>query len=569
MAKTFKDSITIVISGEAGQGIQTLEMFLLRLLKENGYFIFSYSEFMSRIRGGNNSTEIRITSEKRSAYVDTIDIFIPLHINAYKRLASRIKPDTVILAKKNEYEHYSCNKCGQNFDFPLSQLVKDAGGKRYENIFILGFIAALFNIEEKELHTILNTYFARKGPEILEKNKMAASFGYHYSEEHFKEKYITINMKQNNSLNHMLLFNGSTSIGLGAIAGGCNFIASYPMSPGTGVLVYLADKAEEYEILVEQAEDEIAAVNMGIAAWYAGARAMATTSGGGFALMAEGLSLAGITESPMVIHIGQRPGPGTGLPTRTEQGDLLFAAFAGHGEFPRIIYAPGTFEEGIRLTQKAFNMADTYQIPVIILTDQYYLDSYGICENITPEENTYSVVTTEESYNRYALDENGISPRGIPSNGTGVVRLDSDEHDESGFITEDFDMRINMNNKRLKKQETFKNDTVEPTLIGSEEYKNLIISWGTTRPVVEEALKNVNKPDTAQLHFSQVYPLPESTLEYINKADKVCIIENNATSQFGKIITMETGIQIEERLLKYNGMPFSVEEIEEYIGESF
>jgi len=215
---------------------------------------------------------------------------------------------------------------------------------------------------------------------------------------------------------------------LGAIAGGCSFISTYPMSPSTGVWIFLTQHSKEFDIITDQSEDEISAINMAIGAWYAGARGMVATSGGGFALMVEGLSLASMIETPVVIHLGQRPGPATGLPTRTEQADLEFVLHAGHGEFPRIILTPGTMEDAFNLSQRAFDLADKYQVPVFILTDQYFLDSYYNLPslNLSDIRNQSHVVKTNKEYKRYQLTENGISPRGIPGYGEGLVSVDSD-----------------------------------------------------------------------------------------------------------------------------------------------
>jgi 2-oxoglutarate ferredoxin oxidoreductase subunit alpha len=336
------------------------------------------------------------------------------------------------------------------------------------------------------------------------------------------------------------------------------------MSPSTGVATYLAQHAKEFGIVVEQVEDEISAMNMVVGAWYAGARALASTSGGGFALMEEGVSLAGMLESPAVIHLAQRPAPATGLPTRTEQGDLFFALFSGHGEFPRAIFAPGTIEDAFYLTQRAFNLADKYQIPVFVLTDQYMLESHYNVPSLDPHriKPERYVVETDSDYKRYKLTENGISPRGVPGYGKGLVIVDSDEHDEEGHITEDMDVRTSMVNKRLKKLELVSQEAIPPELIGNPDYKILVIAWGSNYNVVKEAMEKLRRDDLAFLHFKQVYPLHSSTADYLKKAEKTIIIENNATAQFANLIKLHTGISIGRKILKYNGLPFFVEEVE-------
>jgi 2-oxoglutarate ferredoxin oxidoreductase subunit alpha len=343
------------------------------------------------------------------------------------------------------------------------------------------------------------------------------------------------------------------------------------MSPSTAIAVLLAQHSKEFGIIVEQAEDEISAMNMVIGAWYAGARGLASTSGGGFALMVEGLSLAGMIESPLVIHIGQRPGPATGLPTRSEQGELLFALYSGHGEFPRIILAPGAIEDCFYLAQKAFNLADRYQVPVFILTDQYILESHYNIPSLDPARNPLEkhFIETKQGYKRYQLTEAGLSPRGIPGFGEGLVVLDSDEHDEEGHITEDLDLRTTMVNKRLKKLDLIEKEIIPPELLGSENYKTLIVGWGSTYHAISEALGRLGTKDVAFLHFKQIYPLHPESIAYFKKAKKTVIVENNGTGQFGQLIRLQTGFDMDHKILKYNGLPFSVEELEERLKSVF
>jgi len=339
------------------------------------------------------------------------------------------------------------------------------------------------------------------------------------------------------------------------------------MTPTTSLQVFIARHSKDFDIIFEQAEDEIAAINMGLGASYAGARALTATSGSGFALMTEAVGLSGMIETPIVIYIGQRPGPAVGLPTRTAQEDLNLVLYSGPGETPRAIFAPGNFEDAFYMTQRAFNIADKYQIPVFILSDQYMADIYyNIPYLMTKEvkiENFESIVKTDEKYRRFEIIEDGISPRGIPGFGDGLVVVDSDEHDEEGHITEDLNLRTKMVEKRLKKLEGIKKDVVPPELIGPLDYKILVIGWGSTYGPIKEALDKLKSNEIAFLYFKQVYPLYENTLTYLENAQKTIIFENNANSQFGNLIKLETGFEVHKKALKYNGMPFSVEEVME------
>lgn len=281
--------------------------------------------------------------------------------------------------------------------------------------------------------------------------------------------------------------------------------------------------------------------------------------------MVEGFSLSGMFESPLVVHIGQRPGPATGLATRTEQADLLFCLFSGHGEFPRVIYAPGTMEDAFYLTAKAFDVAAKYQIPAIILTDQHFVDSsYNIPSlDLKSAKLDKHFVRTDKKYRRYQLTEDGVSPRGIPGWGDGLVSACSDEHDEEGHITEDRELRRKMVEKRLKKMDVIKNEVVQPELIGNKNYHTLILGWGATRNVVKEALEELGRAEISFLHFKQVYPLHPDTEKYVQNAKRAIIIENNATAQFGQLIKLQAGIDVDRKILKYDGRPFSKEEVVE------
>ncbi len=557
-----KEDVSIVLCGEAGQGIQTVEHILMQTLKLSGYHVFSSEEYMSRIRGGSNSTLVRVSSKRVSAPVDRIDLLIPFSPGAIRHVRKRISPETVLLGEKKIYENEYRGE--RAIDIPLSQIASEVGGSIYSNTVGVGLLAGLLGVDRDVLDQYLSHHFAGKDETIIQKNLEAARRGYEVSEELLKNGKVQIDLKRQDGIKNEILIDGAEALAMGAIAGGCNFLSFYPMSPSTAVAVLLTEHSKEFGTIVEQAEDEISAMNMVIGAWYAGARGLASTSGGGFALMVEGLSLAGMIESPLVVHIGQRPGPATGLPTRTEQGDLLFALCSGHGEFPRIIFAPGTIEDCFYLAQKAFNLADQYQVPVFILTDQSILESHYNLPSLDPARIPFEkhFVETKQGYKRYQLTDAGISPRGIPGFGKGLVVLDSDEHDEEGHITEDLDLRTAMVHKRLKKLDLLMKDAIVPELIGPEEYEILIIGWGSTYHIIKEALKRLGRQDTAFLHFKQVYPLHPDTVNYLQKPKRRVIIENNETGQLGRLIRMQTGFGMDRKILKYNGLSFSVEELE-------
>lgn len=550
--------LSIVLCGEAGQGIQTVEYLLTRVLKFSGYNVFATKEFMSRIRGGYNSTTIRVASDRVAAFIDRMDFLIPFSEGAIKHVEKRISSKTIIFADKKKI-----STTHDFIDIPFAKIASNIGGSIYANIVGVGLISGILKLDQNILYSYLKQYFSAKGGDIIQKNIDAVNKGYEIGTDLLRSGKIEIEINADSQVSNDILLNGTEAVALGAITGGCNFISAYPMTPATGVFTFIAQHSKDFDIIIEQAEDEISAMNMAIGAWYAGARAMVTTSGGGFDLMTEGLSLAGNQETPMVIHLSQRPGPATGLPTRTEQADLELALYAGHGEFPRIILAPGKIEDALYLTQKAFNLADKYQVPVFILTDQYFVDSYYNLPSVDLSNLKIDkyIVKTKKGYKRYRLTENGISPRGVPGFGEEILSADCHMHDEEGHISENLGLRTKMVNKFLKKMELIKKDVIPLELIGNEDYRTLVICWGSNYNVVNEAIKKLERDDVSFLHYKQVYPLHPDTLNYLRSAKDIVIVENNATSQFGKLIKLYTGIDIEKKILKYNGLPFSVEEI--------
>ena len=550
--------VSVVISGAAGQGIQAVEQLLAGIVKDSDLYVFATKEYMSRVRGGNNSTTLRISCKPVYANIDRIDLLLVLNENAIERHRWRMTTSTIVLGEekfvKDETNHVVVE---------FSKIAESFGNRIYANSVATGVLAGIMELNIDALKKNIEQYFVKKGNEVINANVSAALKGYELG----RKLGLKLELKKCEEVRKKNLLNGSMAVALGAVAGGCNFVSSYPMSPSTAVFTELAKMSKTHGILVEQAEDEIAAANMVIAAWYAGARGLVTTSGGGFALMCEAISLAGMIETPIVVHLGQRPGPATGLPTRTEQADLNLVLYAGHGEFPRVIYAPGSIEEAYELTAKAFNVADKFQIPVFVLTDQYLLDSYYLVDDLPKMDIERHIVKTDANYRRYTVTEDGISPRGIPGYGEGLVRVDSDEHDEFGHITESSSVRKTMVEKRLRKMNKIIQEALPPKLSGPKDYEVLIVSWGSTYLIVEEALQSFLNHKIAHLHFSQVYPIHPSAKEYLEKAKRVIFIEQNATGQFANLVQQTFLIDTSERILKYDGYAYSVEQIAKAIRE--
>jgi len=413
--------------------------------------------------------------------------------------------------------------------------------------------------------TALGDLLGKKKPQLAEENRRALAAAVQWAAEH-----VTSSLKLPTIANppQCLMMNGNEAIALGALSAGLKFCAFYPMTPSTSISLNLAAQANRMGLIVEQAEDEIAAVNMAIGASFAGAPSMVATSGGGFALMVEGVSLAAMTETPLVIVVAQRPGPATGLPTRTEQADLELVLHAGHGEFPRAIFAPGTVEECFHLARRALELAERYQGPVFLLTDQFLADSYRAVAPSDMESGPRIAVSLSAKeieslpYKRFTITESGVSPRLLPGTSEHLVVVDSDEHTEDGHITEDLSVRTLMVEKRLRKGKSISSEVIPPEIQGEEEPDVLLVSWGSSKGAVQEAasILRSNGEKVATLHFSQVWPLvPEQFMEHLEKAQEVVSVEGNAFSQLARLMRRETGFHIKKKVLRYDGLPMTPE----------
>lgn len=551
-----RDSVSILIGGSAGQGIASIETLLTKGFKRSGFYTFSTKEFMSRVRGGSNTTLIRISKHPINAPLYKADIFVPLDTSAFYHAQGRITKETFLIAKKGNFE------CDCTFyDHDLEALAKSIGSPIVSNTIAAALVFSLLGCDVNVLREIVAELYSN---ELLEVNLKALEIGAKLGQDNGNCLYC---IEPNRSIEQAgdYFLSGTEGIGFGAIAGGCNFISSYPMSPSTGVLTFLAKQSQNFGICVEQAEDEIAAFQMGLGVWYGGGRSITTTSGGGFALMGEGLSLSGITETPMVVYLAQRPGPATGLPTRSEQGDLELSIYSGHGEFPRIVLAPGDPKECFTLARRAFELADRFQVPVIVLSDQYLADSYFHVERfeVSPQQPVHHIIKTEADYKRYSLSDDGISPRGIPGYGEGFVLVDSDEHTQEGLITESMDVRNEQNAKRLKKLELIVNEAIVPEVDGYGDIA--VVGWGSTKHIIKEAVERVGDKRVSANHFSWVYPLSESQLAPLRNG-RVIVVENNATGQFAKLLQLH-GIAIHARILKSDGLSFFADELSEKLAD--
>ncbi|MBI1863091.1 2-oxoacid:acceptor oxidoreductase subunit alpha, partial [Candidatus Microgenomates bacterium] len=452
------------------------------------------------------------------------------------------------------------------------------GSFMMKNTVLLGSLLALLDGNIEWLYENLETQFAKKGPKVVEFNKNFVKAGYEYVESHYKDMIQPVIGKTEGTDKQMVLA-GNDAFCMGAILADCRFYAAYPMTPSSTVLTTMASWQDTAQIVVRHAEDEIAVINTALGASFAGVRAAVGTSGGGFALMVEGVSMAGITETPIVIFLSQRPGPATGMPTWTEQGDLLFAVNAGHGEFPKIVLAPGDVEEMIELTAKAFNLADIYQTPVIVMSDMLLSESHKSMSLARFREIAASYVVNRGAlvtqpgqlpYHRYAITENGISPRLVPGTPGTFYQANSYEHEEDSHTTEHAQARRDQVEKRARKTDTYyANHFVSPRTYGDlENADRVIVCWGSTKGAALEAMKMMSDRghQIACIHFTHMYPLESRhILPLFPFGKEYILIENNSHAQFGRLLRQETGIEIDKKFLKYDGRPIGPEEIVSYL----
>jgi len=568
--------VTIRIAGQAGQGVQSISAIIGKIFTRHGFYVFINQDAESRIRGGHNFDQVRVKDEPVYASKDKLDYLVCLDENAVQVDLPHLDPDGIAIYDGTNSDIKSDSH--NYFSIPLEQIaLKHGKSKIMVNSVATGAVFALLGFALQPLLDRLGEQFAAKGSDIVDRNINSAAAGHRYVQENLKVVSGKKIPPGSFSKKKMLL-NGSQAMALGAICAGLKFYSGYPMSPATAIMEFIASRAKEYDIVFEQAEDEIAAANMVVGASFAGARAMTATSGGGFCLMVEALGLAGMTETPLVVIVAQRPGPSTGLPTRTEQGDLNFVIHASSGEFPRAVFAPRHAEQAFYIMAEAFNFAERYQTPVIILGDQHLNDSYFTVDEldlgrisidrgkIVSEDRNFSA----KDYKRYAWHESGISPRILPGQSEAVLYADSDEHTEEGHITESSAVRNRMVEKRMRKLNGIRNEMSPPLIYPSKKADIVLLSWGSLYGATKEAVDRLNRDGIAaqMIQFSDIFPFTTAPfLKKIKQKAKIFAVECNYTGQFADFFTRESGVSVFHKLLKYDGRPFSPQEIVENVKE--
>ena len=572
MAQT--NEVSVLIGGEAGAGISAAGVSLGKVFMRGGLHVFGTVDYPSLIRGGHNFYMIRASQNPVSSQWDTHNLIIALDANSIQRHWKALKPDGGIIYDSDEIptDSPALPKELENlFPVPLETIVKDVEGRTVvRNTVALGAALGLLGSNIKILAEILQEFFAEKGDKVVTMNVNAARAGYDYVREQYPEKQIKQLEPAKGLLKDHILVTGNEAVAMGAIAAGCKFYAAYPMTPASPILHFLIANAERFGMVVIQPESEIAAINMAIGASYAGVRAMTGTSGGGFCLMTEALGMAAMTETPLVIMLGQRTGPSTGLPTYTGQSDLRFAIHAAHGEFPRVVIAPGDVTECFEFTIDAFNLADEFQIPVILLTDKHLIESHASTPPFAIDDVEInrgkllpmSPYSDKELYFRHKYTPDGISPRLIPGTPGALTHSDSAVHKESGFQGDDCSIATKMADKRfLKLPELIKRIGEEnPVKVhGPKKADVTLIGWGSTKGVALEVL-HLLEQDKIKANFIQVVYLTPFPIQQVRSAltgQNPILIEGNQTAQLGTLIKEHTGLEITKRILRYDGRAFN------------
>lgn len=552
-------SLNIIIGGEAGQGLATVGEFLAKALVRAGYHLVVTQSYMSRIRGGHNTFVVRVGPEEVLAPVDEIDLLVALDAETLSLHKDDLAENAVVLADA-AHDNFGL----RGLKIPYKSLCPKP---IYENVAALGVLCSLLCLEKRWLTDLIDESFAKKGEDVIATNLKVFEDALAWTGE--QNLGFSCIAQPPEGRGKRLMLQCNEAVALGGMAAGVNFCSFYPMTPSTSVALTLISKGKDMGVVVEQAEDEIAAVNMALGASYAGATVMVPTSGGGFSLMMEGVSLSGMLETPLVIVLAMRPGPATGLPTRTEQGDLNLGLYAGHGEFPRAIYAPANPEQGFELGYRAVDAAERFQGPVFVLTDQFLADSYRSVPVFDPKglpavAKPLTAWDSGEAYQRYAVTDDGVSPRLLPGFTTELVVADSDEHTPDGHITEDLTVRTTMQDKRMRKLQGLLEAVIPPSYHGDENPGLLLVCWGSTRGAALEAMGELRGrgEKAAVLHFSQVYPLrPEDFLERLKAAGKTVMVEGNFEGQFAQLVRRETGYSFDALITRYDGLPFTAKYI--------
>jgi len=566
------NNMTFKIAGAAGQGVESSGAGFTQALARGGLHAFALQDYMSRIRGGLNFFQVRVHEQPLYCHQEQVHVLLPLNDEALEAYRDEVvKGGAIIYDEELKVDRRSAAAKGRKaMPVPLMEIAKEHGERVMANTAALGAAAGVVGYAYERLADVIRDNFRSKGDDVVAANLRVARTAYLYAQERYASDFEW-KLEQVPDASQRMVMSGNQAFALGALAAGCRFMSAYPMTPATSIIEWLAKHEHKFGVVTKHAEDEIAAVCMAIGANFVGARAMTATSGGGFSLMSEALGLAGMDEVPLVVVEAQRGGPSTGLPTRTEQSDLLFVINASQGEFPRLVLAPGTIEEYFECGWRAFNLAEKYQTPVIVLSDELLasslrtieLDAIDFDKVVIDRGKLLSgeeLDALTEPYKRHQFSDDGISPRAVPGYPNAVYASASDEHDEFGHIAEDMNNRVKMMQKRMKKLETARQDIEAPTRYGPGEAPIALVGWGSTYGVLRETVDRL-EGKVRLVHFQDLWPFPVEAAAAALKGAKVVVVENNFTGQFKRLLQSETCIDVARVISRYDGRPFAVEDV--------
>ena len=581
-----RNDLSFLIGGFAGQGVQTVGQGFALMCARAGLHVFVNHEYPSNIKGEHNYTQIMVSENEVGSTIEGIDLLLALDAKSVILHQDKLFPGGALIYDSEGLEVSPVDKGRIEakvtrddvlvIDLPCERIAKEVGGtKRMINTIGMAAVQGLLQFDFGELEGMVRESLGKLGEEKLEKNVEGARRAY----DAVREKYagdFGVTLERRDGPKRMLV-SGTEALGLGALKAGVKFYSSYPMSPSSKLLGFMCKNARRYGLVALLTEDEISAAGMAVGAAFAGVRAMTGTSGGGFCLISEHFGLAGNCEIPLVVFEAQRPGPATGLPTRTEQGDLRFILSAHQGDFPRIVVAPGDPAEAFRLGFEAFNLADRYQTPVVVLQDKHLAESFWTYEPFAidgmeidrGEALDEARLRAIADFRRFCVTESGISPRAHPGTPGGMFTATGNEHDVTGHTSESPEDRTAQTAKRLRKLDSLDVSDIGWKLHGDSEADLTLVAWGSTKPVILDVMDALKKRRGVNCNFLQLIymnPFPSGRVgEILGKAKRTFAVENNATGQLAALIAEKTGCFVDEKILKWNGRQFLRDELAELI----
>lgn len=572
-----KSQISWKVGGQQGEGIESTGEIFATAMNRKGYFLYGYRHFSSRIKGGHTNNKIRVSTSPVHAISDDLDILIAFDQETIELNHHEMREDSIIIADAKAKPQKPENCVAQLIELPFTSTAKELGTALMKNMVAIGATSALMDLNTSTFETLIDNMFSKKGNKVVDMNIQALNIGY----DLMKQQVTNVNgdfTLENGSGHPHLYMIGNDAIGLGAIAAGSRFMSAYPITPASEIMEYMIANLPKVDGTVVQTEDEIAAATMAIGANYAGVRGFTASAGPGLSLMMESIGLSGMTETPLVIINTQRGGPSTGLPTKQEQSDLLQMIYGTHGDIPKIVVAPTDAEDAFYLTMEAFNLAEEYQCPVILLSDlQLSLGKQTVKTldynkiDIRRGEIIQSDIERAEDdkayFKRYALTASGVSSRPIPGVKGGIHHVTGVEHNEEGKPSEAPMNRQNQMEKRMRKTESLVINN--PVLLNEHDDKAdiLYIGFISTKGAIGEGAERLERQGVKvnTMHIRQLHPFPKDIVQQaINKASKVIVAEHNYQGQLSSILKMNT--QVDDKLVnqtKYDGKPFLPYEIEE------